>query len=77
MLTAFQKHHKKPGVAYKDPLIEGGPGHGEGHNSGMAVLITAALALQEVMERDKIPGTIIIWPGIAEELLAGKAFFHP
>lgn len=24
---------QKPGVAYHDPLIEGAPGHGEGHNS--------------------------------------------
>ena len=25
---------QKPGVAYHDPMIEGAPGHGEGHNSG-------------------------------------------
>ena len=74
-VDGIPKASQKPGVAYKDPLIEGAPGHGEGHNSGLAVHITAALALKEVMERDKIPGTIIIWPGIAEELLAGKAFF--
>ncbi|MDA0707537.1 MAG: amidohydrolase [Proteobacteria bacterium] len=74
-VDGIPKASQKPGVAYKDPLIEGGPGHGEGHNSGLAVHITAALALQEIMKRDKIPGTIIIWPGIAEELLAGKAFF--
>ncbi len=74
-VDGIPKASQKPGVAYKEPLIEGAPGHGEGHNSGMAVLITAALALQDVMERDNIPGTIVIWPGIAEELLAGKAFF--
>jgi len=74
-VDGIPKASQKPGVAYKDPLIEGAPGHGEGHNSGMAVLITAALAMQQVMERDNIPGTIVIWPGIAEELLAGKAFF--
>jgi aminobenzoyl-glutamate utilization protein B len=27
------------------------------------------------MERDKIPGTIVLWPGVAEELLGGKAYF--
>ncbi len=27
---------QKPGVAYHDPIIEGAPGHGEGHNSGFA-----------------------------------------
>ncbi|MCB2090702.1 MAG: amidohydrolase [Alphaproteobacteria bacterium] len=74
-VDGIPKASQKPGVAYKDPLIEGAPGHGEGHNSGMAVHIAAALALKEVMERDNIPGTIVIWPGIAEELLAGKAFF--
>ena len=26
---------QKPGVAYHEPIIEGAPGHGEGHNSGM------------------------------------------
>lgn len=26
---------QKPGVAYRDPLIAGAPGHGEGHNSGL------------------------------------------
>jgi aminobenzoyl-glutamate utilization protein B len=73
-VDGIPKASQKPGVAYKDPLIEGAPGHGEGHNSGMALQITAALALQDVMKRDNIPGTIVIWPGIAEELVAGKAF---
>jgi len=30
---------QKPGVGYHDPLIEGGPGHGEGHNSGVPMNI--------------------------------------
>src|SRR5215510_1984240 len=34
---------QKPGVACHAALIEGAPGHGEGHNSGQAVNITAAL----------------------------------
>jgi aminobenzoyl-glutamate utilization protein B len=66
---------QKPGVAYHDPIIEGAPGHGEGHNSGMPLNITAALALKKVLERDRIAGTIVLWPGIAEELLATKAYF--
>ncbi len=66
---------QKPGVAYRDPLIEGAPGHGEGHNSGMAVNITAALAVKRVMEREKLQGTIKIWPGVAEEQLGTKAFY--
>src|SRR5215216_7446341 len=60
---------QKPGVAYHDPIIEGAPGHGEGHNSGMPMNVTAAIALKKVMERNRISGTIRLWPGIAEELL--------
>ena len=66
---------QKPGVAYHDPLIEGAPGHGEGHNSGQAVNIVAALAVKRIMEREKLPGTIRIWPGTAEELVGTKAYF--
>src|SRR5207248_4097833 len=49
---------QKPGVAYHDPMIEGAPGHGEGHNSGVPLNITAALAVKKIMERDRLPGTI-------------------
>jgi aminobenzoyl-glutamate utilization protein B len=66
---------QKPGVAYRDPILPMAPGHGEGHNSGQAVNIVAALAVKEIMERERIDGTLLIWPGIAEEQLAGKAYF--
>jgi aminobenzoyl-glutamate utilization protein B len=66
---------QKPGVAYFAPMIEGAPGHGEGHNSGQAVNITAAIAVKKIMEREKLPGTIRIWPGTAEELVGTKAYF--
>ena len=65
---------QKPGVAYHDPIVAGAPGHGEGHNSGLPLQITAAIALKRVMEREKLPGTLLLWPGVAEELLAGKAY---
>src|SRR5689334_19132917 len=66
---------QKPGVGYRDPFIEGAPGHGEGHNSGNPLNVTAALAVKKIMERDHIPGTIVLFPGVAEELMAGKAFY--
>ncbi len=66
---------QKPGVAYRDPIIDGAPGHGEGHNSGLPLHITAAIAVKRQMETNKLPGTIKIWPGVAEELVAGKAYF--
>ena len=64
-----------PGVACRAPIIAGAPGHGEGHNSGQAVNITAALVVKEIMERENISGTLQIWPGVAEELLGTKAYY--
>ena len=49
---------QKPGVAYHDPMIEGAPGHGEGHNSGGPLNILAAIAVKKVMEREHIQGTL-------------------
>src|SRR6476469_9272705 len=66
---------QKPGVAYRDPIVEGAPGHGEGHNTGVPLNIVAALAVKKIMERDKLPGTLMLWPGVAEELVASKAWF--
>ncbi|HET6238227.1 MAG TPA: amidohydrolase [Acetobacteraceae bacterium] len=73
-IDALPNVSQVPGLAYHKPMVEGGPGHGEGHNSGQAVNIAAALALKELMQREGLPGTLMLWPGIAEELLAGKAF---
>src|SRR6185437_9875706 len=66
--------NQKPGVAYKDPLVPGAPGHGEGHNSGVPLNITAAIAVKALMQRDHIQGTIQLWPGVAEEDMAAKAY---
>jgi len=65
---------QKPGVAYHSPLIPGGPGHGEGHNAGQAVNVTAALVVKQLMEKHKIGGTIRVYPGVAEELLGSRTY---
>jgi len=65
---------QRPGVAYHDPLIQGGPGHGEGHNSTPAVDIVAAIATKRVMERHDLPGEIRVIPGVAEELVASRTY---
>jgi aminobenzoyl-glutamate utilization protein B len=74
-IDGIPKSSQKPGVAYHDPIIEGAPGHGEGHNSGQAVNVTAAIVLKKLMEREGISGTIVLWPGVAEEQLGSKAWF--
>ena len=38
---------QKPGVAWHEPIVEGAPGHGEGHNGGMPLQIAAALAVRK------------------------------
>lgn len=74
-VDCIPKASQKPGVAYHDPIIEGAPGHGEGHNSGQALNITSALVIKKIMEREKISGTLMLWPGIAEELVGAKAYY--
>lgn len=74
-LDCIPKASQKPGVAYHDPIVEGAPGHGEGHNSGLPLNILSVLAVKEIMQREKMPGTLILWPGVAEELVATKAFY--
>src|SRR6266478_4582909 len=66
---------QKPGVAWHEPMIEGAPGHGEGHNSGVPLNIIAALAVKKVMQREHLKGTIRLWPGVAEEDVGTKAYF--
>ena len=74
-IDCIPKASQKPGVAYKSPIVDGAPGHGEGHNSGQSVVIFAAIAMKQIMEENKIPGSLVIWPGVAEELLASKAWY--
>lgn len=74
-IDCIPKASQKPGVAYRDPIVAGAPGHGEGHNSGQAVIIYAAIAVKELMQKNNIPGTLVIWPGVAEELVGSKAWY--
>jgi len=64
-----------PGLPYLKPIVEGAPGHGEGHNSGMPLMVAAAIAVKKVMTKHGLEGRLMLWPGVAEELLATKAYF--
>ncbi|MBV6520792.1 MAG: hypothetical protein MNPFHGCM_00910 [Gemmatimonadaceae bacterium] len=72
-IDGIPQSNQKPAFGYKEWIVPGAPGHGEGHNSGQAVNIAAAIVVKELMERDRIPGTLKLWPGVAEEAVAGKA----
>lgn len=61
-------------TAFKKVRIEGGAGHGCGHNLFGAGSLGAALALKEVIEAHKIPGTIKLYGCPAEEDIGGKLY---
>ncbi len=60
--------------AVREPIEEGGPGHGCGHNLFGVASLGAALAVKEAMEKEKIKGTIRYYGCPAEETLVGKVF---
>src|SRR5690606_39033140 len=64
-IDGIPQANQKPAFSYRDPIVAMAPGHGEGHNSGQAVNIAAALVVKEIMEREKLPGTLVLWPGVA------------
>ena len=64
-----------PGVAYEKPVVEGAPGHGEGHNIGLPIVITSAISIKKIMIENNISGTLVLWPGVAEEILGAKAWY--
>ncbi|MBE9508322.1 MAG: amidohydrolase [Chloroflexi bacterium] len=60
--------------ATRDPIEEGAPGHGCGHNLFGVASLGAALAVKEAMEEDEIRGTIRYYGCPAEETMLGKIF---
>ncbi|MES3035445.1 MAG: amidohydrolase [Gemmatimonadota bacterium] len=73
-IDGIPQANQKPGVGGRAPMIAGAPGHGEGHNSGVPLNIIAAMAVKDIMTRERMSGTIVLWPGVAEEQLGSKAY---
>ncbi|MEL6190681.1 MAG: amidohydrolase [Bacteroidota bacterium] len=59
-------------VPVKDPVTEGGSGHGCGHNLFGAASLGAATAIKELIEDGKLEGTIRFYGCPAEEKYFGK-----
>lgn len=59
-------------VPTKDPMIEGAPGHGCGHNMFGAASLGAAIAIKEQIEAGNIKGTVKFLGTPAEEKFFGK-----
>ncbi|MFW9847056.1 MAG: amidohydrolase [Candidatus Thorarchaeota archaeon] len=64
---------QKP-VAEQDPLVEGAPGHGCGHNIHGASGMAGAIAVKMAMVKYNIKGTIKFFGCPAEETYSGKVF---
>jgi aminobenzoyl-glutamate utilization protein B len=68
-----------PGVSQKamsekSPRVEGGAGHGCGHNMFGAASLGAALAIKEQIANGKLRGTIRFYGTPAEEAVGGKTY---
>lgn len=61
-------------VPYRAPVVEGGSGHGCGHNGYAATALGGALAVKAAMERERLEGTVKLFGCPAEETLVGKVF---
>jgi aminobenzoyl-glutamate utilization protein B len=68
-----------PGLSQKkqpsqEPLVEGGPGHGCGHNLLGTGCLAAAVAVKRWLEATGTPGTVRYYGCPAEEKGGGKSF---
>ncbi len=61
-------------IPHKEPLVEGAPGHGCGHNIHGTSGLAAAIAVRVVMQKNSIGGTIRFFGCPAEENYSGKVF---
>ncbi|MBE0675922.1 MAG: amidohydrolase, partial [Bacteroidales bacterium] len=65
---------QKAGVPSQDPILEGAPGHGCGHNMMGTAGIAAAIAVKRSMEANKIKGTIRFYGSPAEETIISRPY---
>jgi len=65
---------QKARVPKQDPVIEGAPGHGCGHNAMCTAAAAAAIAVKEAMVAHGIKGTIKVFGSPAEEIVASRPY---
>ncbi|HYU16523.1 MAG TPA: amidohydrolase, partial [Candidatus Acidoferrum sp.] len=80
VVALFAEYDALPGLSQaagkpkKQAVVEGGPGHGCGHNLLGTAGVAAAIAANRERAARKLPGTIQLFGTPAEELLFGKTF---
>lgn len=65
---------QSPDSLQKEPVVQGAPGHGCGHNLLGTAGVKAAIAVKNAMKEYALPGTIRVLGAPAEELCLGKAY---
>ncbi len=65
---------QRPGLARKEALLSGAPGHGCGHNLLGTAAVAAAVAANQTRREKRLPGTIRVFGTPAEEQIIGKTF---
>jgi aminobenzoyl-glutamate utilization protein B len=65
---------QKGRVPKKDPVVEGAPGHGCGHNAMCTAAAAAAIAVKDAMIAHGIKGTIKVFGSPAEEIVASRPY---
>ena len=63
---------QKGRVPRQDPVVDGAPGHGCGHNTMCTAAAAAAIAVKEAMEKYGVKGTIKVFGSPAEEIVASR-----
>lgn len=71
---ALPQLSQKAGCAEKDPVEEGAPGHGCGHNALGAGSMAAAVAVKDYLEENHLSGTVRYYGCPAEEGGSGKSY---
>ncbi len=65
---------QKGRVPKQDPIVEGAPGHGCGHNTMCTAASAAAIAVKEAMDEYGFKGTIKVFGSPAEETLVSRPY---
>jgi len=65
---------QKAGVPHREPLVEGAPGHGCGHNLMGSASAAAAIAVKRCMEKYNLHGTVKLFGSPAEETLISRPY---
>jgi aminobenzoyl-glutamate utilization protein B len=63
------------GASERTSIVDGAPGHCEGHNVNAAVMVTGAIAAKRTMEKFGIKGTLKVFGAPGEEQLLSRPYF--